>query len=299
VPRIDTAETLAFKDCPANDVDAATPSSAPGSWFIVGPSGAGRLEYAEADDAVECVFLGQTIVVSGRSGHNQRLNGVFKELAEDYGSFPAYFDEQKHMFIYRRLDRDSWVISNRLGPARQSGRGILFAEVEDDASQPYSVTRPWTVTAWGPRPAEVDPNISVFLRPDSGRDAPAPQVLTVRSQIRPELAGVFTLLESKQVNDNVVYSRICDSRQGLEAFIFWDGERWCVDSSLPATSSGKSSSQNNAVRSQRRQIAGRNHPDDAVWLGVEVLRGGGCERIDASLLSSLRGRRAEISKQFA
>lgn len=296
MPRIDSSETLAFIDCLG---PAATPSAAIGSWFIVGPSGAGRLEYAEADDAVECIFLGQTVIVSGRSGHNQRLNGVFKELAEDYGSFPAYFDEQKHMFIYRRLDRPAWVISNRLGPAMQSGRGIPFAEVEDDAPQPYSVTRPWTVKAWGPRVAEVDPNISVFLRPDSIRETLPPKVLTVRSQVRPELAGVFLLSEYKQFLGHAVYSRASEGHQRTETFIYWNGERWCIDSVLPCVTSGEPVSQNNAVRSQRRQIAGGNHPDDAVWVGVEVLRGGGCDRIDASLLSTLRGRRAEISKQFA
>jgi hypothetical protein len=258
------------------------------------------LESATADEDVDCVFLGQVVVVSGRSGHNQRVNGIFNELPQNYGAFPAFFDNQKHMYLYRRIDQPSWVISNRLGPAPRSGRGIVFAEVEDEAAQPYLVTKHWTISAWGPRSAEIDPNMTVFLRPDFLQNGPPPQTLTVRSEIHPEVVGVFALEEGRLVRGQVLYSMAGKDPSSCEMHIFWDGERWCIDSTLPDDANPKPASLSSCstVCSQRRANTGRNFPEDAVWTSVEVLRGA-CERIDASLLASLRGKRAELAHSFS
>lgn len=236
---------------------------------------------------MECIFSGQAILVSGRSGHNQRLNGVFVEREEDYDNFPCYFDKQKHMFIYRKSrDGPAWVISNRLGPAAQRGRGVIFAEVRDDAVQPYLVTNPWTVCAWGTRVAEVDPSISISLRAESVREGPPPAVLSVRSKAHEDVVGAYVRSEGERVNEATVYARAAAGSAPAK-FLFWDSERWCIAGST-ATSAAACD-----VRSQRREVLARNHPDDAVWHGIEVLRG------DAGAIGSMkRGSVRAISQKF-
>eukprot|EP00929_Paragymnodinium_shiwhaense_P063735 TRINITY_DN31871_c0_g1_i1.p1 TRINITY_DN31871_c0_g1~~TRINITY_DN31871_c0_g1_i1.p1 ORF type:complete len:233 (-),score=43.79 TRINITY_DN31871_c0_g1_i1:238-936(-) len=229
------------------------------------------------------------------------------------GGFPAYHDAQKHMFLYRRREPASWVICNRLG----SGRGVLtvFAENADDVPKPYLAKQPWTVSAWANRSAEADPDISVYLSSDSGssagvatRDgvaaslgaAPPPSQLAVRSKASPEVVGAYMLLSDETFNDHIVYERVAKEQgtaasEQLEAserrYIFWDAERWCIGDSIGAPAS------HCYARSQKRNFARRDLPDDAVWQGVEILRGD-CARIHPSLLASLKGRVSSMSKQF-
>lgn len=214
----------------------------------------------------------------------------YAEVLADYGALPAYFDEQKHMFIYRKLDSPAWVISNRLGPTGRSGRGVIFAEVRDEALKPYEVTNPWIVSAWGSRDAETDPDIQIFLKQETVREGPPPTVLAIRSKTQPELAGSYALEKELRHNDQLVYLRIADEA-GPQKFLFWDGQCWCIARRLDAPTASCD------VRCQRRDPQGRNHPDNAVWPGLEVLRGGN-NQIDATLLASLRGRSASIAKQF-
>jgi len=267
------------------------PCQVPGPWIVNDTS---TEPQEQAEPAVECVFKGQTVVVSGRSGHNERLNGIFSEMLEDYGGFPAFVDRQKHLFIYRRIGRPMWVISNRLGPAIRNGRGVIFAEAEGDVPEPYLVQGPWVVGAWGSRSREEDPHITVFLRAaDSGVDAPAPPLLAVRSRIDVELAGEFALVEGALANGHVFYRRAATAELP-ERFLFWEGECWCIGRSPELRR------RDCDAASQRRDIIGRNHPDDAVWCSVEVLRGGGSKgSVEASLLASLRGRTSMLAKQFA
>lgn len=288
IPKIGSTRTLAYASCPCGR--NTLPCAVAGPWFIVtGESEAGPVE--EADESVECTFLGQTVVVSGRSGHNQRLNGVFTELLEPHGAFPAYMDRRSYTYLYRRPDRASWVISNCLGPARRLGRGIVFAEVEDDARLPFQVRRPWTVSAWGSHLAEEDPNIRVVLRAGIAREGPPPAVLAIHSTIHPGVAGSYALQGGKHVNGHMVYVR-AGSDASPDKFLFWEGGCWCIGG---ATTLRR---QECDVCSQQGDATGRNHPDDAAWSGIDVLRGG-CIHIEASLLATLRGRISAVSKQFS
>jgi len=288
VPSLGSAETLAFVEC--GDNEKALPFESPGPWFVSSRSSDGLPEELP-DEAVVCSFLGQTVVVSGRSGHNQRLNGIYTELPEAYGDFPAYADHQKHLFIYRRLNRAQWVISNRLGPPLRAGRGVVFAEADDEAPQPYLVRRPWTVHAWAGRPTEQDPNISVFLRAETYRDGPPPAVLTVRSRQHPQTEGTYTMQSGQLVNECVVYARAPEGPSSVSKFLFWDGERWCISG---CTADRRKQCD---MCSQKREDAGPCHPDHAVWPGVEVLPGD-AGVIGVNLLATLRGRISSLSKHF-
>lgn len=290
VARLGSPEALAYAD--ASEDPGALPCQVRGPWFVTADRAEeGEGAQAEADGLVQCSFVGQTVIVSGRAGHNQRLNGVFAELPEAYGSFPAYADRQQHMFIYRRLDRASWVISNRLGPAIRSGHGTVFAEVADEAPQPYLVRRPWTVSAWGRREAEDDPNISVFLRADGGPGASPPSVLTVRSRLHPDVAGTYVVQQGQRANGCALYLRSGHSSDP-QKLIFWDGERWCIGQGAALDGSEQCD-----ACAQRRDVCGRKDPDDAIWPGIEVLRGDS-DVIHATLLAKLRGHTSSMTKLF-
>merc|ERR1712232_101893 len=97
-----------------------------------------------------------------------------------------------------------------------------------------------------------------------------------------DIVGSYVLLAGERVNDQVVYFRLEEGSRPAK-YLFWDGERWCV-AAVAGAEAGKCD-----MRSQKREIQGRNHPDDAVWHGVEVLRGA-VNDIDPELLASLRGR---------
>eukprot|EP00928_Gymnodinium_smaydae_P031697 TRINITY_DN23184_c0_g1_i1.p2 TRINITY_DN23184_c0_g1~~TRINITY_DN23184_c0_g1_i1.p2 ORF type:complete len:303 (-),score=60.41 TRINITY_DN23184_c0_g1_i1:115-978(-) len=244
-----------------------------------------------------------SVIVSGRCGHNERMNGVFMELPDLHCGFPAYHDAQRNVFIYRRRDPAVWTIGNRLGAAvlvgseeraaaGRAGRGIVFAENSEDVSQPYLVTTPWTVAAWGCHPAEEDPKVQVYFRAEGAREAPAPTLLAVRSRLRPAASGSY--LPKGVFNNKPLYVRSGDDSPGQERCLFWDGECWCIAADAGATPSACD------ARSQRREIpGGAGHPDDAVWRGVEVLRGDGSSRIEASLLASLKGRALAVARRFS
>eukprot|EP00746_Dinoflagellata_sp_MGD_P037006 gnl/MRDRNA2_/MRDRNA2_188884_c0_seq1.p1 gnl/MRDRNA2_/MRDRNA2_188884_c0~~gnl/MRDRNA2_/MRDRNA2_188884_c0_seq1.p1 ORF type:complete len:485 (+),score=55.03 gnl/MRDRNA2_/MRDRNA2_188884_c0_seq1:166-1455(+) len=151
-----SADVLAFAHG-----DCALPFKVPGPWFVAHSTHDGVYE---TDDAIKCVFCGQVVVVSGRAGHNSRLNGVFTELPMDFTNFPAYFDEVHHKYIYRHPEKPLWIISNRLGPSKRRSRGNVFAQVGDDCVTPYLVKEPWTICAWCGCPEEVDPSVSVLLQ---------------------------------------------------------------------------------------------------------------------------------------
>jgi len=292
-PNPNSTEIFAYIGASASSPDVVPPPcQVQGCWTVVGKAQGGADPFEQEEPAIECIFRGQTLVVSGRCGHNERLNGVYAELFEDYAGYPAYVDKQKHLFIYRRSGSPCWVISNRLGPSIRSGHGIVFAELASDVAEPHLVKGPWVVSGWGQKAPEEDPNITIFPRAaDGGTDAPPPMALSVTSRLRLELIGEYSLVEGRSMNDFGLYRRPKQENQS-ERFIFWDGECWCI-----AGEPGLSRRECDVV-CQKRQVIGRNHPDDAVWPSVEVLRASK-GNIDAQLLGMLRGRTSAIAKQFS
>lgn len=293
----DSGQTLAYMQ------DGGGPSDWPcdvrGEWFIASNPEEGS-DWVP-DREMMCEFEGQTIVVSGRSGHNQRLNGVFKEMRVPYGNFPAYFDEKKHMYIYRLQNRPAWVISNRLGPTSRRSRGIIFAEVEEDVPEPFLTNSRWTVCAWGDRPAQVDPSMTVFLASEGGSSGGPATILTVMSSAYPKVSGTYTMQPDRSFNGLAIYSRRTDSprtseKDSSEKHVFWNGDRWCI-----ADRVGAASQECHAV-SQRRE-AEHCYPEDSAWAGVQVFPAA-CElgwakgQADGELLARLRGRTAGLVKQW-
>eukprot|EP00927_Polykrikos_kofoidii_P022110 TRINITY_DN20713_c0_g1_i1.p1 TRINITY_DN20713_c0_g1~~TRINITY_DN20713_c0_g1_i1.p1 ORF type:complete len:406 (+),score=49.17 TRINITY_DN20713_c0_g1_i1:112-1329(+) len=281
VSQIGNTESMAYMQCPAEFCPPRLPCEAQQPWIVFG-----------SVSDFECTVVRDTVVVSGRSGHNQSINGVYVELPERYESFAAYHDPQKHLYLFRRRNPSSWVIGNRLDGVR----GSVFAENHQDVLRPFMTTRPWTITAWGSHVAEEDPNLYVYRAgDDSGgaRDggAPPPPVLTVCSQLHREVEGSYVLVEGEQTNGHSMYVRAAEGDYVEAKFLFWSGDRWCIAESIAARSSECD------VRSQRRTASGRNHPDDAVWQGLEVLRGDHVH-LAPKLLAALKGRVSFLSKQF-
>merc|ERR1719223_1070383 len=132
---------MAYMQCPAEFCPPRLPCEAQQPWIVCSSemTGAGDLNEPLGKTLVsdfECTFVRETVVVSGRSGHNQRINGIYVELPERYESFAAYHDPQKHLYLFRRKDPSSWVIGNRLDGIR----GNAFAENHDDVPRPFMTT---------------------------------------------------------------------------------------------------------------------------------------------------------------
>lgn len=348
--------TLAYVDCPTRGGAGASPPApfmAAGTWTVVLPDADAEIgaacdsmkRDADADGescastasaekvrpAIECIFHGNTIVVSGRSGHNERMNGVFSELPEDYGGFPAYEDKERRAYIYRRPGAARWVISNRLGPSLRSGRGIVFAEAEGDVPQPFMVQGPWKIGACGNNASEEDSGIVVFLLArTSGVAAATPpgsavlpslsevpsgatpsaasqgeaagdaaprqsdreELLLVRCRRCPELSGAYAQMP-RLVNGRVLYHRPA-ADDVPDSYIFWEGECWCIGKDPEAKRKSCE------VASQRREDAGNRNPEEMAWHGAEVIRAAAssCKHVDSSLLSALRGRTSALVRLF-
>jgi len=298
-------EPVAWATAPpatAEKKGSAMPCEVEPTWHIIGTRGKETI-----DEGMSCCFLGQVVVVSGRSGNNQRVNGLYAQQLDTFCDAPYFCDKQKHLFLYRQMERGGagkWCIGNRLGAgikgggSDRKGRGILFADNSEDAAAPYACKNHWKVYAStiGDGQELEDPKLTVYLRTEVGYSETgglAAPLLIIRSEEFPDAVGSYALKDKNMhFGKEAVWVRTSEDEEQL--FLFFANNRWCIAKQLTA------SPRTCIVMSQKRTASTTHEcrPDMCIWEDIEVLRGDNSERIPSSLLASLRGNISRMSAQF-